>query len=1073
MPDQQTSGSPSLTDLLFEEAGVGLCLVAPDGTVVRANAEWLRSTGFAAEQVVGEDIIELFPETRDMAAAMHARARAGRRVEVPRHAQTVNGRETWWEGRIAPVTMDGGTGLLITAREVSPRSVIPGPPKLEPHEREGRLIEGDWLVALIDSLPDDVFFVGSDGSVRFVNDHVRSSLGVSELPDVRKRLADVESMFEVYTPDGRRRPAGESPLLRALRGETAQGDEVVRNLETGELRHRQYRVAPVRMGGEIIGAVSLVRDTTDRARLEAALRENERNLRGALERQRLHVSSTPLGLIEMDSEYRVIAYSERAHEILGWSAEDVLGKRIDEIPWVPNEDWPSVRALLRDMLAGARPANVHANRNVRKDGRIVRCEWYNSTLRDEHGRLESVLSFVLDVTARREAEDELRRGEERLRLALLAARMVAWEYDPATKRVSLSENGQEVLPLPSGHVHSTSDLGSTTIHPDDVEQHRGLVNKAIATGGSYTSAYRQVVDGQVAWLEERARAETDGSGATVRLVGVTQNITDRKRAEALSDALAAIDLIIHSAHDVNEVVQTALRQASAALGTETAAVSLREGEGWVVRYVDGFPAEVVGSRMVDEEEPHAVLAIREQQPVAISDAWNDPRVNREHMRKWNIRAVLVVPLVVRGVVTGVVFFNHHRAPRPLGHADVRFGSRFAATLSVALENAQLLTELRQAGRRKDEFLAMLSHELRNPLAPIRNSAYILRLPSANPDQVRRAHEVIERQSAHLTRLVDDLLDVTRIARGKIEIRKTRVDLRELVLRAGDDFRLLLRDRGVALEVLLPEHTAWADADATRVTQLAANLLHNSSKFTRSGDSVLLQLAVAGERAELCVRDTGAGIDPELLPTLFEPFVQGDRTLARTEGGLGLGLALVKGIAELHNGTVRALSAGIGQGAEFTVSLPLAADESRVRAARPETGGDHCCRRVLVIEDNPDAAQSLADLVVMFGHSVEVAHDGPSALEKARAAPPDIILCDLGLPGMSGFDVGRALRALLPPTAQLIALSGYAQPEDVRQAAEAGFDRHLAKPADPRQIERLLGGDLQPRRANREPGAVRD
>jgi PAS domain S-box-containing protein len=231
--------------------------------------------------------------------------------------------------------------------------------------------------------------------------------------------------------------------------------------------------------------------------------------------------------------------------------------------------------------------------------------------------------------------------------------------------------------------------------------------------------------------------------------------------------------------------------------------------------------------------------------------------------------------------------------------------------------------LREADRRKDEFLGMLSHELRNPLAPIRNSIYLLRHAEPGGEQWVRAHAVIERQTEHLTRLVDDLLDVTRIARGKIELRRTRIDLREVVSHAAEDFRLLLRDRGVALVIDLPGLGIWAEVDATRITQVVGNLLHNAAKFTRRGDEVTLSLRPDGEReAEIRVRDTGVGIAPELLPRVFEAFVQRDRTLARSDGGLGLGLALVKGIAELHGGRVRAESAGEGAGAEFVVSLPL-------------------------------------------------------------------------------------------------------------------------------------------------------
>jgi PAS domain S-box-containing protein len=368
-------------------------------------------------------------------------------------------------------------------------------------------------------------------------------------------------------------------------------------------------------------------------------------------------------------------------------------------------------------------------------------------------------------------------------------------------------------------------------------------------------------------------------------------------------------------------------------------------------------------------------------------------------------------------------------------------------------------ELRKADRQKNDFLGMLSHELRNPLAPIRSSVYILQHTDPSSDQARRARSVIDRQTHHLTAIVDDLLDVTRIVRGKILLRRDRVDLRDLVLRAADDVRLGIEKRGTTLRVALPTGKLWADADATRITQVLGNLLSNAAKFTGAGDEIVLTLREVDAAAEISVRDTGAGIDPGLLPNLFDAFVQGERTLARSEGGLGLGLALVKGLVELHGGSVEAHSEGAGKGAVFLLRLPLigplvnepASDAAVREGPRPATAK----RRVLVVDDNADAAESLAQMIEIFGHDIEIAFDGPSAIEMARARRPDIVLCDIGLPGMSGYEVAQALRAEHDGTIRLIAISGYAQPDDIQKAMESGFEAHLAKPADPEKIETLL------------------
>lgn len=322
-------------------------------------------------------------------------------------------------------------------------------------------------------------------------------------------------------------------------------------------------------------------------------------------------------------------------------------------------------------------------------------------------------------------------------------------------------------------------------------------------------------------------------------------------------------------------------------------------------------------------------------------------------------------------------------------------------------------------------------------------------------QAARARAVVKRQVEHMTRLVDDLLDVTRITRGKIEVRRDRVDLREVVVRAAEDYRLAMSGRGLEFRTDLPDAKVWVDADVTRMAQVVGNLLHNTLKFTRRGDEVTLSLRALEGAAEVSVRDTGIGIVPEFLSQLFEPFVQGKRTLARSEGGLGLGLALVKGIAELHGGAVRAESPGEGKGAQFVVLIPIVAPAVVRESPSEEVDASKNRYRVLVVDDNADGAESLAEIVELLGHSVEVAYDGPSAIEKALANPPNVVLCDIGLPGMSGYDVARALRASMATGMKLIALSGYAQPGDLKKALAAGFDGHVAKPFGAAEIERLL------------------
>lgn len=360
-------------------------------------------------------------------------------------------------------------------------------------------------------------------------------------------------------------------------------------------------------------------------------------------------------------------------------------------------------------------------------------------------------------------------------------------------------------------------------------------------------------------------------------------------------------------------------------------------------------------------------------------------------------------------------------------------------------------------------MAMLGHELRNPLAPIRNASYILeRLGSADP-RARRAQEIIERQVSHISRIVDDLLDVSRIARGKISLTLERVDLVRITRMAIEDLRGELEASALSLTSRLPGEAVWVEGDATRLSQVVSNVVLNAIKFTDRPGRIRVEVlapAAGGDLVTISVQDTGIGMTPETLARLFTPFEQADAGIARTRGGLGL--ALVKGLVSLHGGTVEATSEGLGRGSRVTIRLPaLAAETARSSSAPELPAGKEIS--ILVVEDNADAAASLQLLLELMGHRVRVATDGVAALTAARALRPEVIICDIGLPGgMDGYAVARAVRA--DPSlraARLVALTGYGQARDRHLAQEAGFDAHMTKPANAATIERFLQGAACP------------
>jgi PAS domain S-box-containing protein len=371
--------------------------------------------------------------------------------------------------------------------------------------------------------------------------------------------------------------------------------------------------------------------------------------------------------------------------------------------------------------------------------------------------------------------------------------------------------------------------------------------------------------------------------------------------------------------------------------------------------------------------------------------------------------------------------------------------------------------LRESDRRKSEFLAMLSHELRNPLTPIRNSLYILDRADPGGDAALRARAIIGRQVGHLTLLIDDLLDVTRISRGKVQLRRERLDLNELAQRTAEDHRAGFAEADVQLEVRPAPAGVWVNGDRTRLAQVMGNLLQNAAKFTPRGGNVSVSIAASSARrqATVEVRDTGRGIAPAILARVFEPFTQADDTLDRSKGGLGLGLALVKGMVELHGGSAAAASDGPGTGATFTITLPLDAAIPSEREPRDHHGGAQA-RRVFIIEDNVDAADSLREVLELAGHVVAVAYSGPEGLKEARSFRPDVVICDIGLPEMDGYAVARAMRADAElGGVALVAVTGYAQPEDIANARAAGFSAHLAKPPSIEALAKVLEAARSP------------
>jgi signal transduction histidine kinase len=465
-----------------------------------------------------------------------------------------------------------------------------------------------------------------------------------------------------------------------------------------------------------------------------------------------------------------------------------------------------------------------------------------------------------------------------------------------------------------------------------------------------------------------------------------------------------------------------------------------------------------------------VCALSSGEPALHADidgAWRERvATSPEHlalMQELDFRSMVTVPLCVRGRTLGALTLFHGASGRRHDARDLALAEGVATRVALAIDKAQLYRAAREADRRKDEFLAMLGHELRNPLAPIATAVEIMKLE--DPDIHARERKIVERQVGHLVRLVDDLLDVSRITRGKILLDRHLVEASQVVAKAVEQASPMLERYQHHFVQRVPRAGLLLDVDEHRIAQVLSNVLTNAAKYTPPGGKVELSAERDGGTVAFRVKDDGRGIPPELLPRVFELFAQGARSPDRSEGGLGLGLSIAHSLVELHGGTIDAHSEGPGRGSTFTVRLPAGPEQARpLTPVSLEETPKALGLRILLVDDNVDAAELLAEALRRDGNTVEIAHDGPSALEVADCFRPDVALLDLGLPVMDGYELAKRLREKRTGAPlRLVAVTGYGQESDRARSMAAGFEEHLVKPVQLRRLRALLGGDdLAPR-----------
>jgi PAS domain S-box-containing protein len=695
----------------------------------------------------------------------------------------------------------------------------------------------------------------------------------------------------------------------------------------------------------------------------------------------------------------------------------------------------------------------------------------------------TMLPVGAGVLQRRRAERVARETEEGLRLAVEAGQMGIWEWTIATGRVTWSPALEAIHGLAPGAFGGTFAAFRAEVHPEDLMRVEKVIARALETG-THRLEYRIVrPDGAIRWLEARGEVSYDEAGRPTRLRGICMDITARKDAETERERLleqeraararaedverrlgffGEIARSITASLDLDTVLQRIADGAQALCRSDTASIFLRAGDAMQPRYrVGAWPASYRSLRVLPGEGIGG-LVMQTGRPARSHDYGADRRVSAAYhamARETGTVTLMVVPIIIRTEVAGLLYVTN-RTARVFTDEDEAVGTQLAEQAAVAIQNAELFArqqaaraEAEAANNAKDQFLAMLGHELRNPLGAISNAAHVLGLAGDAGPLVARAQGIISRQARQLGRVVDDLLDVSRVTSGKITLERQPLDLAELVRHAVALLGALEGARHHTVAVDAAE--VWVEADAARLEQVVVNLLDNAVKHTSADGEIRVRVMPDGREAILTVRDTGIGIPAHLVPRVFDLFVQGDHTLDRSKGGLGIGLTLVRRLVELHGGSVTAFSAGEGKGSTFTVRLPAITQPA---APTPGTTAPAAlpARRVLVIEDNEDSRLSLRELIRRLGHEVHEAADGVAGVESALALAPDLALIDIGLPGLDGYEVARRLRK--HPVGRrlwLVALTGYGLPEDKERAMAAGFDLHLVKPVDPAQLAALL------------------
>ncbi|MDI1240922.1 MAG: PAS domain S-box protein [bacterium] len=998
--------------------GDGVITTSSTGVVAHLNPVAESLTGWKSSAAVGRPIEEVFSivneTTREAVESPVSRAIRSRSVvELENHTLLIrpDGTEIAILDSAAPIFADDGDieGAVLIFHDYSSRRETQR--KLERSEYE--------LRDFFENATVGIHWVGEDGTILRVNQHELDMVGYAREEYVGRNIGHFHADAPVI-----------DKILQALTSGESLHEYPARLIcKDGSIKNVLISSNVFREDGKFVHTRCFTRDVT-----EFLIAQEAKAHLAAI------VQASVDAIVSKTLDGTITTWNEGAQHIFGYAAEQAIGQNIRML--IPADRLDEEQIIIERLKIGERIRTYDTVR-LRSDGTSIDVSLTISPIRDASGQIVGASKFARDITDRKTAERAVLDSEERLRLALDAGKMGTWEWRITENEVLWSPGLEKIHGLQPGAFDGTFEAFKNDVHPEDREHVLETIAKTVQEGLDHHVEYRLLLsDGTVRWVEGRGKLFQNPDGETARLIGVCADITNRREAE--EQLRENEKQVVRNA----EVFRRLVEQSPFGIYTVDSAFRVHQisvGAQAVFRNVNPLIgrdfAEVM--RMIWPEPLASDLIEIFRNTLATGESYLAPS--------------LTAP---RGDIDEVESYEWqlHRVTLPDGQFGVVCYFFDSTRLKQTEDELRMVAaNLSEADRRKNEFLAMLAHELRNPLAPIRNALQIMRLTNGHGDQA--ALDMMERQLNQLVRLVDDLLDISRISTGKIELRKDRIELSSFIRHAVEAVRPTCENLGIELKVELPKESIFMEGDPARLAQVIGNLLNNSAKFTDPGGAISLFVAREGGQAAITVRDDGIGIAPDEIGVIFDMFVQADTSIKRSSSGLGIGLTLVKNLVEMHGGTVTAASGGLGRGTEFVVRLPILAETDTGRPSGREKSKDKnnsTARRVLVVDDNVDSASSMEMLLRIIGHDVRMAHDGLAAVERAREFLPEVILLDIGLPGLNGYEAARRIKESdWGKPIVLIALTGWGQEEDRQRSREAGFARHLVKPIEHDELIKIL------------------